>query len=179
MCSRIRARRSAGALSKKPTVNRTPPECQYLVVKTAMCSGVGANCGVTLRSRSMGGWLTGLMSAAVRAAEIHRSRGNIFGRHTNCSFIKPPHYERLFRPSTLGPRSHTPAVDRRQRTSHFSQLARDICQLHQSGQTSDPLWLEFWPGSLQQPLGLRGCAGFSDSREAESPPTVRLSRYAK
>jgi hypothetical protein len=71
MWLRIRARRSAGVLSRKLTVNRRGLGPQYLVVSNVRWSG-GSTSPVPERS-SRSGALTGLIRAATSAA-VARNR---------------------------------------------------------------------------------------------------------
>src|SRR4051812_1170783 len=82
MCWRIRLRRFAGGLSRKPTVRRTPPAPQYFVTTTARRSAVGLKSRMTLVSRAIGALFIGLMSIAVRAAWTNWSCGNLLGKQT-------------------------------------------------------------------------------------------------
>src|SRR5258706_1999223 len=82
MCSRMRFLSAMDSPSRNFTPSFTPPVCQYLVVRTAMRSALGMKPGTTRTRRSMGGWLTGLMSAAVFAASSHFAFGRTLGRQT-------------------------------------------------------------------------------------------------
>src|SRR5450432_911593 len=112
MCNRMRLRRSAASPSRKPTVSFTPPPCQYLVVSTAMCAGVGANPGTRPTSRSTGGWLAGLISVAVGAASIQWFRGRNLGRQTSVGVgMRAPSKESVYDegPGAVKDKSHNPS----------------------------------------------------------------------
>ena len=83
----MRARRSAGGLSRKPTVRRTPAVCQRFAIMTAMRSSCEPGPPKPRATIADGGWFAGLISTALRAASTHFSRGNDFGVHTMGSLI--------------------------------------------------------------------------------------------
>src|SRR6266702_401385 len=90
MCRMIRFCKSSGGLSRKPTVRLTPCKPQYLVVNTAMRSGVATKSGITPVNRCNGVWLRGFTSTAVLAAAMAFSSGKRFGVHTREIFTVDP-----------------------------------------------------------------------------------------
>src|SRR5215510_7093065 len=77
MCETMRALRSAGGLSRNPTVRRMPLAPQYLEVKSARCSGwITAPGDAALKAVTAGAFV-GLISTALLAAEVHSLLGSI------------------------------------------------------------------------------------------------------
>src|SRR5262245_20391946 len=71
MCERILALRSAGGLSRNPTVSRTPPAPQYLEVRSARRSAGMTVPGKAALKAVTAGAFAGLISTAFVAAEVH------------------------------------------------------------------------------------------------------------
>src|SRR4051812_10972990 len=91
ICSTIRLRSSAGAVSRKLTLSFTPSAlCQYLLVSTEIAVRRSDARGSNPIIRSTCGRLTGLISTAVFAASAQRFLGRDLGEHTILGFMVVP-----------------------------------------------------------------------------------------
>ena len=98
MWLRMRARRSAGGLSMKPTVSLTPLEPQYFFVSTLRRAWTGISAGMpSARTIWIDGAFSGLICTALSAAAASSATATVLMVHEwawawewECAVIQPP-----------------------------------------------------------------------------------------